>query len=122
VVLGTNINSSRNSTGYTIDGAGSYDLSAWGTTDHVRYDTANTAVAGNRGLVQLGAGTGSNSDRINFYHWNGTASARSVYGIIETKTTTGDPTGHEGRIVINTVDNTVKIYADGGWRTIASGW
>lgn len=39
------------------------------------------------------------------------------------KTTTGDPaTGKECNIVVNTVDNTAKIYADGAWRTIASGW
>jgi hypothetical protein len=39
------------------------------------------------------------------------------------KTDTGDPSQvHEGLMAINTYDNTVKIYADGGWRTIASGW
>jgi len=38
------------------------------------------------------------------------------------KSDTGDPTGSEGMIYINTFDNVVKIYADGGWRTIASGW
>lgn len=39
------------------------------------------------------------------------------------KTTTGDPAaGRSGQIVENTVDNTLKMYADGGWRTIASGW
>jgi hypothetical protein len=37
------------------------------------------------------------------------------------KTDTGDPSQvHEGLGVINTFDNTAKIYADGGWRTIAS--
>ena len=39
------------------------------------------------------------------------------------KTTTGNPSyGNEGMICINTFDNNVKIYADGAWRTIASGW
>jgi hypothetical protein len=41
------------------------------------------------------------------------------------KTTTGDPTAPAGNVpmvVVNTFDNTVKIYADGAWRTIASGW
>ena len=39
------------------------------------------------------------------------------------KTDTGDPAyNSEGLVCINTTDNTVKIYADGGWRTIASGW
>jgi hypothetical protein len=38
-----------------------------------------------------------------------------------TKSTTGNPaTGLEGQICINTFDNNVKIYADGGWREIAS--
>lgn len=39
-----------------------------------------------------------------------------------TKTTTGDPTGREGMHCINTSDNNYKVYADGGWRTLASGW
>ena len=37
-----------------------------------------------------------------------------------TKTTTGDPTGAEGMLVINTFDNTLKVYAEGAWRTIAT--
>jgi hypothetical protein len=45
-----------------------------------------------------------------------------VAGVI-IKTDTGDPAQiHETIMCINTFDNTVKIYADGGWRTIASGW
>ena len=38
-----------------------------------------------------------------------------------TKTTTGNFTpGYEGQLVINTFDNTLKMYADGGWRTLVS--
>ena len=40
---------------------------------------------------------------------------------ITTKITTGDPTGREGLMVINTFDNTFKIYADGAWRTLTTG-
>jgi len=37
------------------------------------------------------------------------------------KTNTGDPSSYyEGLIVLNTVDNTLKIYADQGWRTLAT--
>lgn len=36
------------------------------------------------------------------------------------KTTTGDPTGREGMLYWNTVDNVVKMFADGGWRILAS--
>jgi hypothetical protein len=37
------------------------------------------------------------------------------------KTDTGDPAGYfEGMLVINTMDNTLKMYADAGWRTLAS--
>lgn len=37
------------------------------------------------------------------------------------KTSTGDPTSYfEGMLVINTVDNTLKIYADGGFRQLAT--
>jgi len=39
------------------------------------------------------------------------------------KTDTGDPaTGYTGQVVVNTFDNTVKGWADSGWRTFASGW
>lgn len=36
------------------------------------------------------------------------------------KTTTGDPAGVEGKIYWNTIDNVIKMYADGGWRTLVS--
>jgi hypothetical protein len=37
-----------------------------------------------------------------------------------TKADTGDPTGREGLVCINTFDNTVKIFADAAWRQLAS--
>lgn len=37
------------------------------------------------------------------------------------RTETGDPTwNYEGMICINTIDNTVKIYADGSWRQLVA--
>lgn len=37
------------------------------------------------------------------------------------KTTTGDPaTGVTGNIVVNTVDNNIKAWADSAWRSLAS--
>jgi hypothetical protein len=37
------------------------------------------------------------------------------------KTDTGNPTTiGDGILVINTFDNTVNLYADGGWRQLAS--
>jgi hypothetical protein len=37
------------------------------------------------------------------------------------KTDTGDPaTGKSGAMVENTFDNTLKVWADGAWRQIAS--
>lgn len=51
------------------------------------------------------------------------ASGGGYITLASTKTDTGDPgTPAEGMIVINTFDNNVKMYADGGWRTLASGW
>jgi hypothetical protein len=41
-------------------------------------------------------------------------------GTVVTKTDTGDGTGVEGTFQINTVDNTFKVYADGGWRSLAT--
>jgi len=43
--------------------------------------------------------------------------------VFEIKATTGDPAPKGNyHFVINTFDNTLKCYADGGWRTLASGW
>lgn len=40
--------------------------------------------------------------------------------IVIVKATTGDPaTGRSGQFVVNTFDNTLKAYGDGGWRQIA---
>lgn len=36
------------------------------------------------------------------------------------KTTTGDPTGYEGRFYWNTIDNVAKLYMDSAWRTLVS--
>ena len=37
------------------------------------------------------------------------------------KETTGVPaTPFEGMFVINSFDNNIRVYADGGWRTLAS--
>lgn len=49
---------------------------------------------------------------------SGTLSGINFAGSI--KATTGDPTGAEGLLTINTYDNAIKIYADGAWRTLAS--
>lgn len=46
--------------------------------------------------------------------------AGSYVVLSSSKGSTGDPTGKEGMIYINTTDNVVKIYADGAWRTLAS--
>lgn len=40
--------------------------------------------------------------------------------VLPVKTDTGDPTGQEGAIYVNTFDNALRYYADGAWRTAAS--
>lgn len=46
---------------------------------------------------------------------------RADTAIYEVKTTTGDPTARGNyHFVINTFDNTFKVYADGAWRTLDS--
>lgn len=58
-----------------------------------------------------------------WYTYNLTNTVWLKFPMLITKTTTGNPTySYEGLVCINTFDNTVKIYADAGWRTIASGW
>lgn len=46
--------------------------------------------------------------------------ASGTLGAVITKTDTGDPTGKEGLFCINTFDNTFKVYADSGWRSLAT--
>jgi hypothetical protein len=54
---------------------------------------------------------------------NEAGTEKLIVGGVIYKTTTGDPSEvQEGLFAINTSDNTVKVYADGAWRTIASGW
>jgi hypothetical protein len=43
-----------------------------------------------------------------------------VMGVVVTKTDTGDGSGAEGLFQINTYDNTFKVYADGGWRSLST--
>ncbi len=46
----------------------------------------------------------------------------AALGVIAIKSTTGDPANADGfpYIVINNVDNNVKIFADGAWRQLAT--
>jgi hypothetical protein len=75
-----------------------------------------TAPAAGSGLIRIYGDTADGNLKAkdtdgNVYHLH-----------VITKTDTGDPTGVEGMIVINTFDNNVKIYADAAFRTLASGW
>jgi len=40
--------------------------------------------------------------------------------LLPLKSDTGDPTGVEGLIYVNTFDNAVRVYADGAWRDLAT--
>jgi hypothetical protein len=75
------------------------------------------------------------ADWIGFYHDQTDAYAESGAGnfvikpvsgsyvvLSSTKGTTGDPTGVEGMIYINTFDNVIKMYADGAWRALSATW
>ena len=56
-------------------------------------------------------------------NWGTTINANMdvIDATVVIKTDTGDPTGvTEPIICINTFDNNIKMYADGGWRTLAS--
>ena len=47
--------------------------------------------------------------------------APTAYVVLSSsKTTTGDPSGEEGMLYINTFDNAVRMYADGAWRDLTS--
>lgn len=41
--------------------------------------------------------------------------------VLPVKTSTGDPASpQEGQLYVNTGDNTLQLYADGAWHTVAS--
>ena len=48
--------------------------------------------------------------------------ATYVFGgvVLPVKTTTGDPSGQEGQMYVNTADNALRLYADSAWRTVVS--
>lgn len=83
--------------------------------------TANTApLKFTSGTLNTTAETGAmeyNGANLTFTR---SGTTREIVGTIVIKTDTGDGTGVEGLFQINTFDNTFKIYADGGWRTLAT--
>ena len=85
---------------------------------------ANEIGIGNDVIVQEGATANTTENTISWPGWvlaDGDIATTML--VVYTKTDTGDPAfDWEGMVCINTFDNTVKMYADGGWRTMASGW
>lgn len=70
-------------------------------------------------LVKDIGGTGGQAS----YHIKNEQGTEGVMSVCVYKTTTGDPSpAFETMMCVNTFDNTVKIYADAAWRTLASGW
>jgi hypothetical protein len=91
---------------------GTYSLKVVGGSDPVCLNGDN---------LKLTFGAAGNDFEI--YHDGTNNYLKSTTGYLvlsSSKATTGDPTGVEGMIYINTNDNVVKIYADGAWRTLAS--
>jgi len=71
-----------------------------------------------------GASADASELTINWPGWtNAMGDIATTEAVVYTKTDTGDPAfSWEGLFVINTFDNNVKVYADGAYRTLASGW
>lgn len=91
--------------------------------DRLIIDTnGNTQIPSNSSKLLFGAGQDAS------VYYNGTnfilnsqeAGGSGHIVLNSPKTSTGDPTGVEGKIYWNTVDNVIKMYADGAWRTLAS--
>lgn len=93
---------------------------------------ANTIAIGTSGIVAEGSSADANETTISFenptakraYRFANVPTTTTVDVVAAlTKTDTGDPaSGYEGQIVINTFDNTAKIYAEGAWRAITTPW
>jgi hypothetical protein len=79
-----------------------------------------TALAVSEGGVINHIGTTTNSTFIFDNYINSIATVNTIAGVV-TKTTTGNPNNaYEGEFVINTVDNNLKVYADGEWRQLVA--
>jgi len=80
-------------------------------TDNQAYLWAEdvNAAAGYAGLHMMGENGASSIEQI-------------VVGVVIKGDTGQTANPHEGLIEINTFDNTLKMYADGGWRDIAASW
>lgn len=90
---------------------------------HIKAGTASASTAPLKftsGTVNTAAETGAvEYDGTNlFFTREGTV--REIVNTTLVKTDTGDATGAEGLFQINTFDNTFKVYADGGWRSLAT--
>lgn len=89
--------------------------------DSGAFTTSGTAVAFRRAFqfaLAAGAFTTSGSGiTFNLAKWERLAYYSDVFIF---RAIAGDAAGKEGLIQINTFDKNVKIYADSGWRTLAS--
>jgi hypothetical protein len=76
-----------------------------------------TTISANKAILSAQDPTGTRTYRLA----NAPTTATLDVVAALTKTDTGDPaSGYEGQMVINTLDNTLKVYADAGWRQIAT--
>lgn len=75
--------------------------------------------------LKFASGSFNTTPEVGAMEYNGTnlsfvrtTSVREIIPTVLTKTTTGDATGAEGLLQINTFDKTLKIYANAEWRTL----
>lgn len=90
---------------------------------HLKAGTATASTA----PLKFTSGTNLTTAEAGAMEYNGTSlfftrtgTTREIVNTTVTKTDTGDGTGAEGLFQINTFDNTLKIYAEGAWRTLAT--
>lgn len=90
---------------------------------HIKAGTASVASAPLKftsGTVNTAAETGAvEYDGTNLF-FTRAGTVREIVNTTLVKTDTGDATGAEGLFQINTFDKTFKVYADGGWRSLAT--
>ena len=92
---------------------------ATASTAPLKLTVGTPLTAAEAGVVNH-VGTTTNSVFTIAPYINSVAVDNTVAGVI-TKTDTGDPANaYEGEFTINTYDNTFKVYADGGWRQLAT--
>ncbi|MBI2171759.1 MAG: hypothetical protein HYU30_07040 [Chloroflexi bacterium] len=106
------------------DGVGAKTFKVRSTNDQSKVVVESANVAGKHPTVEFYVATtlaGYVRANTSTGHLELSGQPGGAYVILtSSRQVAGDPTGVEGMVYINTIDNAVRMYADGAWRSLAT--